>query len=58
MTNIDTSPEAIQAHLDTGARLRAEAIRHTASRLGAAISSTLRSAADALTGDWTKGHST
>ncbi len=55
MTNIDLSPEAIQAHLDNGARMRAEAVQSTFANLGSAISGLYRSAANALTGDWTGG---
>lgn len=55
MTNIDLSPEAIQAHLDEGARLRAEAVHSTFANIGSAISGAFRSAANALTGDWTNG---
>jgi hypothetical protein len=53
MTNFDLSPEAIQAHLNNGARMRAEAIHATFANIGSAISGTFRSAANALTGDWT-----
>ena len=53
MTNIDLSPEAIQAHLDNGARMRSEAIQGSFANVGATISGMFRSAANALTGDWT-----
>lgn len=55
MTNTDLSPEAIQAHLNEGARLRSEAIHAAFASLGATIASPFRSAAEALTGDWTNG---
>lgn len=55
MTNIDLSPEAIQAHLDEGARLRSEAVHATFAQMGSALSGAFRSAATALTGDWTGG---
>lgn len=55
MTSIDLSPEAIQAHLDNGARMRSEAIQGSFANVGTAISGMFRSAATALTGDWTGG---
>lgn len=53
MTNIDLSPEAIQTHLNNGARMRAEAVHSTFTNIGSAISGMFRSAGNALTGDWT-----
>lgn len=55
MTNIDLSPEAIQAHLDRGARMRSEAVQNAFASAGVAISGAFRAAAHALTGDWTNG---
>lgn len=55
MASADLSPEAIQAHLNEGARLRSEAIHAAFAGLGAAVASPFRSAAVALTGDWTNG---
>ena len=55
MDTIDLSPEAIQAHLENGARLRAEAIQGAFSNLGATISGAARAVGQRLTGDWTGG---
>ena len=52
MTDIDLTPEAIQTHLENGARMRSEAVQNAFAGMGSAVAGVLRSAAGALAGDW------